>query len=312
MRLKSACSLPAYSALSDKEFLEKIEGLYDLMRPCELCPRKCRADRLNGEKGLCGEEGRLKVASINLHFGEEPPISGKTGSGAIFFSGCPLKCKFCQNYPISRYCVGNIYDAAGLAEGMLKLQKKGACNINLVSSSHFMPFVAESIFSAKNMGLSIPIVYNSSGYESEELLNLLNNIIDIYLPDIKYSSNDDALRYSGVKDYVETNKSALKNMYNQVKELAVNEQGVAVSGLMIRHLVLPAGISGCEGSFKFITEELSADVPVSLMSQYFPAYKAAYDSNINRRTTGEEYEEAVLYMTNANLTGYFQEDNSLI
>ncbi len=312
MKLKSAYSLPAYSALSDKEFSEKIDGLYDLMRPCELCPRRCRADRMGGEKGLCGAGDKLRIASINLHFGEEPPVSGITGSGAIFFSGCPLKCKFCQNYPISRYCIGNLYDTKELAEGMFKLQEKGACNINLVSSSHFMPFVAESIFLSKKMGLSIPIVYNSSGYESETLLDLLNEIVDIYLPDIKYSSNKDALRYSGVKDYVEVNKLALRNMYNQVKELVVNEQGVAVSGLMIRHLALPAGISGYKDSFKFIAEELGEDIPVSLMKQYFPAYKAIYNSNINRKITDEEYAEAILDMTNANLTGYFQEDSSLI
>ncbi len=303
---------PLYLALSNKEFLAKIDELYELMEECELCPRRCKAKRLHDEKGLCGAEGKLRIASINLHFGEEPPISGKTGSGTVFFSGCPLKCKFCQNYPISRYCAGNSYDTAELAAGMLKLQEKGAHNINLVSSSHFMPFVAESIFLAKQQGLSIPIVYNSSGYESEKLLNLLNKIIDIYLPDIKYSNNKEALKYSGIKDYVEINRLALKNMYNQVKELVMDAEGVAISGLMIRHLVLPAGISGYKDSFRFIADELSVNVPVSLMSQYFPAYKAKYDFEINRKITPKEYAEAILDMTNANLIGYFQESNSLI
>ena len=304
--------LPSYLSLSNKEFLSKIDGLYELARECGLCPRKCKAKRLSGEKGLCGAEGKLRIASTNLHFGEEPPISGKTGSGTIFFSGCPLKCKFCQNYPISRYCAGNLYDAAELAAGMLKLQEKGACNINLVSSSHYMPFVVESIFLAKQEGLSIPIVYNSSGYESETTLNLLDKIIDVYLPDIKYSSNEDALRYSGIKDYVEINRAALKIMYNQVKELVADAQGVAVSGLMVRHLVLPEGISGHKDSFRFIADELSENVPVSLMSQYFPAYKACYDFKINRKITAGEYAEAILDLANANLTGYFQEDNSLM
>lgn len=304
--------LPSYLTLSDKEFSAKIDELYNLMSECELCPRRCKAKRINGGRGLCGEADKLRIASINIHFGEEPPISGRTGSGTIFFSGCPLKCKFCQNYPISRYCAGNLYDTAQLAAGMLKLQEKGACNINLVSSAHFMPFVVESIFLAKQQGLSIPIVYNSSGYESEKLLNLLNKIIDIYLPDIKYSNNEDALRYSGTKDYVEINRLALKIMYNQVKELAMDAQGIAISGLMIRHLVLPAGISGHKDSFRFIADELSVNVPVSLMSQYFPAYKAGYDFKINRKITHEEYAEAILDLANADLTGYFQEDNSLI
>ncbi len=304
--------LPSYLSLSNKEFLSKIDGLYELARECGLCPRKCKAKRLSGEKGLCGAEGKLRIASINLHFGEEPPISGKTGSGTIFFSGCPLKCKFCQNYPISRYCAGNSYNAADLAAGMLKLQEKGACNINLVSSSHYMPFIAESIFLAKQGGLSVPIVYNSSGYETGEMLNLLDKIISIYLPEIKYSNNEEALMYSGIKDYVEVNRSALKIMYNQVKELVTDVKGVAVSGLMVRHLVLPAGISGHKDSFRFIADELSENVPVSLMSQYFPAYKACYDFKINRKITAGEYAEAILDLANANLTGYFQEDNSLM
>lgn len=304
--------LPSYLALSNKEFLDRIDKLYSLMNECELCPRKCGAKRMDGETGLCGGKDKLRIASMTVHFGEEPPISGKSGSGTIFFSGCPLKCKFCQNYPISKYCAGIAYDASELAAGMLKLQEKGACNINLVSSSHFMPFVVEAIFLAKNGGLSVPIVYNSSGYESEKLLNLLDKIIDIYLPDIKYSSDKEALRYSGVKDYVKINRLALKNMYKQVNELTMNSEGLAISGLMVRHLVLPERISGYKDSFRFIAKELSINVPVSLMNQYFPAYKAIYDFKINRKITQDEYSDAILNLTNENLIGYFQEDDSLI
>ncbi|MHB8232159.1 MAG: radical SAM protein [bacterium] len=304
-------NLPSYLAVSNSEFISKIDGLYDLMENCGLCPRKCGAKRFKGEKGLCGAESRLRIASINLHFGEEPPISGEKGSGTIFFSGCSLKCKFCQNYPVSRYCAGNFYDTAELADGMLKLQEKGAGNINLVTSLHYMPFVLESIFMAGKKGLKIPIVYNSSGYEEERLLYFLNKIIDIYLPDIKYSDNKYALSYSGVADYVGINRKALKIMYDQVEELKVNREGIAVSGLLIRHLVLPEGISGYADSFKFIAKELGSNVPVSLMSQYFPAYKAMYDGKINRMITEEEYLDAVKEIISKNLTGFFQNDKNL-
>jgi len=303
--------VPSYLTISNKDFVSKIDGLYDLMENCRLCPRKCGAKRFKGEKGLCGAEGKLRIASINLHFGEEPPISGIKGSGTIFFSGCSLKCKFCQNYPVSRYCTGNFYDTAELSEGMLKLQEKGAGNINLVTSLHYMPFVLEAIFLAKNRGLKIPIVYNSSGYEEERLLYFLNKIIDIYLPDIKYSDNKYALSYSGVSDYVGINRKALKIMYEQVGELKINREGIAVSGILIRHLVLPEGISGYADSFKFIAEELGSNVPVSLMSQYFPAYKALYDRKINKRITEEEYLTAVKEMLDKNLTGFFQDDKNL-
>ncbi len=303
--------IPSYLTISNSDFISKIDGLYSLMEDCKLCPRRCGIKRLKGEKGLCGAADKLKIGSINLHFGEEPPISGKTGSGTIFFSGCSLKCKFCQNYPISRYCAGNFYDTAELADGIIKLQEKGAVNINLVTSMHYMPFVAESIFLAKKRGLKIPIVYNSSGYEEGRLLNLLNGIIDIYLPDIKYSDNKYALRYSGVAGYVETNRKALKIMYEQVKGLKINMNGIAVSGLLIRHLVLPGGISGYADSFKFIAEELGRDVPVSLMSQYFPAYKAQYDHKLNRKITEREYSAAVKELIDKNLTGFFQNDTDI-
>ncbi|MHB1546753.1 MAG: radical SAM protein [bacterium] len=300
--------VPSYLTLSNTDFISKIDALYGLMENCELCPRHCGAKRFKGEKGLCGAADKLRIASINLHFGEEPPISGKTGSGTVFFSGCSLKCKFCQNYPISRFCAGSFYDTPAFADGMVKLQEKGAVNINLVTSSHYMPFVAESIFMARKRGLKVPIVYNSSGYEEASLLNLLNGIIDIYLPDIKYSDNKYALRYSGVADYVAINRRALKIMYEQVKELKLNGDGIAVSGILIRHLVLPERISGYADSFRFIAEELGKDVPVSLMSQYFPAYKAEYDGRLNRKITKREYSAAVEELIYKNLTGFFQND----
>ncbi len=301
----------SYLTLSKADFVSKIDSLYSLMEDCRLCPRHCGAKRLKGEKGLCGADDKLKIASINLHFGEEPPISGKTGSGTVFFSGCSLKCKFCQNYPISRYCAGSYYDTSEFADSMVKLQEKGAVNINLVTSMHYMPFVAESIFLARKRGLTIPIVYNSSGYEDSDLLSIINGIIDIYLPDIKYSDNKYALSCSGIDDYVEINRKALKIMYDQVNELRISKTGIAVSGLLIRHLVLPYNISGYKDSFKFIAEELGEDIPVSLMSQYFPAYKAEYDSRLNRKITGIEYSDAVKELIDDNLTGFFQNDTEV-
>ncbi len=307
-KIKNNYFHPSYLDISNEDFLSKIDALYGLTENCGLCPRRCGAKRLKGEKGLCGGEDKLKIASINLHFGEEPSISGGSGSGTVFFSGCPLKCKFCQNYPISRYGIGKYYDTIEFAEKMVELQGKKAHNINLVTPSHYMPFVAESIFLAKTMGLNIPIVYNSSGYEDKRLLDLLNKIIDIYLPDIKYSDNKYALKYSGVPDYVEINRKALKIMYEQVKELRINKDGIAVSGLLIRHLVLPQGISGYADSFKFIAGQLGIDVPVSIMSQYFPAYKAFYDDKISVAITAEEYSAAVEALIDNNLTGFFQND----
>ena len=306
--VNTAERVSSHLKLSNGDFISKIDALYGLMENCGLCPRHCGAKRLKGEKGLCGAADKLKIASINLHFGEEPPISGKTGSGTVFFSGCSLKCKFCQNYPISRYCAGNFYDTSELADGMVRLQEKGAVNINLVTPMHYMPFVAESIFMAGKRGLKIPIVYNSSGYEEARMLELLDGIIDIYLPDIKYSDDKNAMSCSGVADYVEINRKALKIMYGQVKELKVNKYGIAVSGLLIRHLVLPESISGYADSFKFIAQELGRDVPVSLMSQYFPAYKAEYDGRLNRKITEIEYSDAVKELIDNNLTGFFQND----
>lgn len=303
--------LPSYLLMTEKEFVDRIEELYGLAENCALCPRRCGAKRFKGETGLCGASDVLKIASINLHFGEEPPISGSSGSGTVFFSGCPLKCKFCQNYPISRFYTGKRYETCELAEGMKKMQDDGACNINLVTSSQYMPFVVEAIFLAKKIGLRIPIVYNSSGYEDENLLRLINNIIDIYLPDIKYSDNTKSLKYSGVPDYVSVNRKALKIMYGQVGRLKTGKDGAAVSGILIRHLVLPGGISGFKESFRFIAEELGKDVPVSLMNQYFPAYKAINDAGINRKINEEEYLEAIEELERNNLGGFYQSSGLL-
>ncbi len=291
-----------------KDFLYKIKYLYKIAENCSLCPRYCNAKRFQAEKGLCGAKDKLRIASFNIHKGEEPCISGKNGSGTIFFSGCSLKCKFCQNYPISRFYNGKDYTVLELSDIMLGLQKRGAHNINLVTSTHFMPFIANALCIAKDKGLTIPVIYNSSGYETEELIEILDGIIDIYLPDIKYSNNRIALKYSGADNYVEVNRKALKKIYKQAGGLQLDFNGIAIKGMLVRHLVLPEGLSGYQESFKFIAEELSENIPVSLMSQYFPAYKAFNDNVVNRKITAEEYIKAIDCLSNAGLYGYYQTD----
>ncbi|MHB1645821.1 MAG: radical SAM protein [Candidatus Acididesulfobacter diazotrophicus] len=294
--------------MTGEDFLYRIKYLYKITESCSLCPRCCNAKRFKAEEGLCGAKDKLRIASFNIHKGEEPCISGRNGSGTIFFSGCSLKCKFCQNYPISRFYNGKNYNVSELSDIMIKLQKRGAHNINLVTSTHFMPFIVEALYIAKDKGLKIPVIYNSSGYETEELIEILDGIIDIYLPDIKYSDNKIALKYSGADNYVEVNRKALKKIYKQSGELQTDFSGIAIKGMLVRHLVLPEDLSGYKESFKFIAEELSKNIPVSLMSQYFPAYKAFNDNAVNRKITAEEYIKAVDCLSNAGLAGYYQTD----
>jgi len=199
--------------LSDSEFKKKIKEGYRNLLNCSLCPRNCKVNRIKGKIGFCKSDWRLKIASYNLHFGEEPPLSGVNGSGTIFFSNCSLQCKYCQNYSISQLGVGEYYSVRELSEMMLKLQNRGAHNINLVTPNHFIPQIIKAMYIAKGEGLHIPIVYNTSGYDSKEALKLLNGIVDIYLVDMRYSNRKYSARYSGAKDYAEINREAVKEMY---------------------------------------------------------------------------------------------------
>lgn len=284
---------PAYISLSKSGELARRAGLaHTAMRECRLCPRDCGVNRLLDEKGFCGIGRRVKVASHNLHFGEEPPISGHAGSGTIFFSGCNMHCRFCQNYPISQLRHGEKVSPQRLARMMLNLQKRGAHNINLVTPSHVVPQFLAGLAIAAKEGLKLPIVYNSSGYDGTEVLGLLDGVIDIYMPDIKYSTRDSAERCSMAPDYWEHVRPAVKEMYGQVGALETDDEGIGVRGLLIRHLVLPAGLAGSEKVFEFISGELGNDVPVNLMSQYFPADEAVGDPVLGRRITREEFREA--------------------
>jgi len=271
---------------------ERARLLRARLAPCTVCPFRCSIDRFSESSGRCGMGYRPKVASWSLHFGEEPPISGERGSGTIFLSGCPMECVFCQNYPISQLCHGREIEIDGLASCMVELQQKEAHNINLVTPTHFVPQIVEALERAVQRGLSIPIVYNSSGYDDVETLKLLDGIVDVYLPDMKYGDDEMARRYSGAIRYVETNRAAIREMYRQVGGLELAGDGIARRGLIIRHLVLPGGISGTARVLEFIAG-LSTSIGVSLMSQYFPAHRAVELPELRSKTTRKEYEEAV-------------------
>ena len=268
--------------------LKRANGLWDLLAPCRLCPRKCGVYRFRGEIGLCGTGLLSRVAAVSLHHGEEPPISGIRGSGNIFFSGCSLSCSFCQNYPISQLGVGRSMGVDELAEAMLTLERKGAHNINLVTPTAFTPQIASAVALARSDGLSLPIIYNSNGYESTATLAALEGIIDVYLPDMKYSEDRYAMQYSDAPDYVIHSRRSLKIMYGQVGHLRITG-GLAVRGLIVRHLILPAGRSGTGEILAYLSSSYGPDLYLSLMSQYFPAYRALDDPVIGRRLNQWEY-----------------------
>jgi len=293
---------PAYLSMGRAEFKLRVREAMSLLAPCRLCPRKCGVDRLKGEKGVCKAGAHPEVSSFNLHRGEEPPLSGWRGSGAIFFTHCSLRCVFCQNYPISQLGHGNDTDAGGLSEMMLDLQQGGAHNINFVTPSHMVPWIIEAVALAKERGLKLPLVYNASGYDSLEEIRLLDGIIDIYLPDMKYNDNDSAKKFSNAPDYVEVNRAAIKEMHRQVGDLVTDETGIAMRGLIIRHLVLPHGHAGTGGVMEFIAQEISKNTAISLMSQYFPAHRVFEFAEMSRRISQGEYALAEQAMENAGLT----------
>lgn len=291
-----------------KDIKERVEKGYQLLQKCRVCPRGCGVDRLNGERGICKVGKNPMVSSYSVHFGEEPPISGTRGSGTIFFTSCNLRCIYCQNFPISQLGNGSEVTTRDLAKMMVSLQSRGCHNINLVTPSHFIPQILEAVSFAWEMGFDLPLVYNSSGYDSIEALRLLEGIIDIYLPDMRYSDNRVAKRLSSAEDYVEVNQEAVREMYRQVGNLVTDEDGIAKKGLLIRHLILPFDLAGSKKTFRFIKEEIYPNVYVSLLGQYFPSFKASDDVSINRKITKEEYEQAKESFFESGLTsGWMQE-----
>lgn len=274
-----------------EELQSRAEEAIRRLEHCEICPRRCGVNRVDGERGFC-RTGRLaKVSSAGPHYGEEPPLVGYHGSGTIFFAGCNLACVFCQNYEISQLDMGVEVTAERLAGIMMHLQLTGCHNVNLVSPTHVVPQILEALVIASEMGLSIPLVYNSGGYDSVETLRLLDGIIDIYMPDAKYGSDEMAIRYSNAPGYVGVMKAAIREMHRQVGDLVI-ENGIAVKGLLVRHLVLPNNLAGTEEVVRFISE-LSKNTYINIMDQYRPEYKADQYTELSRRITLSEYREAL-------------------
>lgn len=285
---------PSYLATHKKGILkQRINQALTALQSCELCPRRCRVDRTAGRTGVCKTGRNAIVASHAPHFGEEAPLVGRYGSGTIFFSNCNLNCVFCQNFDISHEGQGREVTPSQLAEMMLELQRQRVHNINLVSPSHVVPQILEALPEAIDNGLNIPLVYNSGGYDSIETLKLLDGIVDIYMPDIKFSSDIPALFYCAAPDYPQVARDALKEMHRQVGDLQLNSRGHAVRGLLVRHLVMPDGLAGTEQALRFLADEISPDTYVNIMDQYHPCGDIKQFKELQRRITAEEFEEAL-------------------
>lgn len=275
------------------ELRRRVEQTRAILESCQICPRHCRANRLAGEPGQCCTGSEAEVSSYGPHFGEEAPLVGRFGSGTIFFTHCNLRCIFCQNYTISQLGEGEVTGDRQLAAMMLSLQASGCHNINLVSPTHVVPQILAALQLAAGAGLSIPLVYNSGGYDSVDTLRLLDGIVDIYMPDMKYSDARVAEELSGIKDYPEFNRAAVKEMHRQVGDLDVDGRGVAQRGLLVRHLVLPRGLAGTEEVARFLAQEVSTNTYLNVMAQYRPCYKAFQQPSLAHALTREEYNEAV-------------------
>ena len=285
-----------------------MEKILTNLERCNICPHKCQVNRIKGQVGRCKSGNKVKIALYSIHNFEEPCISGKNGSGTIFFSNCNLNCVFCQNYEISQLGQGKEFEINELADIMIKEQEKGVENINLVTPTSYIIQIAESIKIAKGKGLKIPIVYNTNSYENIESLKLLDGLVDIYLPDLKYYYNKLGKRYSNVENYFEIATNAILEMYRQVGNVQIDSNGILQKGVVIRHLVLPNHIENSKKVLKWIKENLDNKVFVSIMAQYFPTYKAKNIEKINRKLTKKEYQEIMEYVDSIGLdNGYVQE-----
>ncbi|MDD6044814.1 MAG: radical SAM protein [Clostridia bacterium] len=276
---------------------------------CMLCPRKCGADRIT-RMGACNAPILPYIAKASLHMWEEPFISGKRGSGTIFFCGCNMKCVFCQNYDISTGIVGKQYDAQSIADIMLRLQDKGAHNINLVSPAPFVPVIMDAVMLAKKQRLSLPIVYNTNAYETVETLKKLDGLVDIYLPDLKYTDSVISKKYSGTEDYFEYAALAINEMYRQCGMLILDGEGMAKKGIAIRHLVLPGSVDETRRVLDYISEHFPKDINLSLMSQYVPFYRAAEYPPLDRPLLKKEYKRAIEYGFSLGLTNILTQQMS--
>jgi len=287
-------SQPAYLALCESgELARRVERASQFLARCVLCPRVCGVNRLAGERGECHTGRRAIMWSFHPHFGEEPPLVGRGGSGTIFFSRCNLRCVFCQNHEISQTSDGQEVGDHQLAATMLRLQDMGCHNINFVSPSHVVAQVLAALLVAIERGLRLPLVYNTGGYDSMVALRLLDGVVDIYMPDMKYADGQVAEQLSGINRYPQVNRIAVREMHRQVGDLSIDDRGVAMRGLLVRHLVLPGGLAGTRETMRFLAEEVSPNTYVNVMDQYHPCYLADRFPPLNRRVTVAEYLEAV-------------------
>ncbi len=287
-------SQPSYCRLfRDGQLALRANKARERLRRCDVCPRHCQVNRLAEEKGFCQVGSRAFVASYGPHFGEETPLRGRGGSGTIFFGSCNLRCVYCQNYEISQLREGREVSARELAMMMLDLQRRGCHNINLVTPSHQVPQILEGLLLAAEEGLSVPLVYNTSSYDDLDTLEILDGIVDIYLPDFKYADAAIALRYSKVESYPAIARAAIKEMQRQVGDLVLDPEGVAIRGVLVRHLVLPEGLAGTATIMRFLAEEISVDTYVNIMDQYRPCHRAFLYPPLDRTITRDEFDEAV-------------------
>ncbi|MGC8788009.1 MAG: radical SAM protein [Anaerolineae bacterium] len=294
---------PAYlRLLRSGELKKRVTEAYRRLEACDICPRECGVNRRESAKGaVCRTGERALVSSYNPHFGEEAPLVGMRGSGTIFFTWCNLKCQYCQNYEISQLGEGREVEPEQLAAMMLHLQELGCHNINFVSPTHVVPQILASVLIAAEAGLHIPLVYNTGGYDSLKTLALLDGVFDIYMPDMKYSDEATAQRLSKVKNYPAINRAAVAEMHRQVGDLYLDERGIALRGLLVRHLVLPGGLAGTAEIVRFLAEKISLNTYLNIMDQYRPCYKAHEYPELNRRITSEEYAEAIRLAEEAGL-----------
>ena len=282
--------------------------MLEKLQRCEICPHDCKVNRLQRHMGRCKCNDKIKIALASVHHFEEPCISGKNGSGTIFFSNCNLNCKFCQNYEISQEGKGIEITIEELADIFIKQQEKKVHNINVVTPTMYAYQIIEAIKIARKKGLNIPIIYNSNGYENVQTIKDLNGYIDVYLPDLKYYDNDLGLKYSGIKNYFEYASKAILEMYKQVGSPKFDKNGNILKGLMIRHLVLPNNIENSKNVLKWIKENIDENVYINIMAQYFPTYKAKGIKELNRKLSKEEYEEIENFVYGLNIkNGYMQE-----
>ncbi|XOB46704.1 MAG: radical SAM protein [Candidatus Nealsonbacteria bacterium] len=301
---------PSYLSLSKEDLNQSIEKLFKVLENCEICPRKCYVNRIKGEKGYCQLDFLPVVSAFHPHFGEESPLVGRFGpdswasrggSGTIFFTSCNLSCVYCQNYEISQLRRGEEVSFERLAKMMLELQNRGCHNINLVTPTPQVPQILKSLSIAIKHGLKIPLVYNTNSYDSIEVLKLLDGIVDIYMPDVKYSDDKIALKYSNAPKYFEIMKEAVREMHQQVGDLVLDEERIAIRGLLVRHLVLPNDLAGSEKIFEFLSKEISKNTFLNVMDQYHPNFKAFQYPELSRRITDKEYQEAIKLAKEASL-----------